>query len=35
MFDIFGDHHTQRDAVIETEAARIDDMLEKIREAPN
>lgn len=35
MFGFVEDYHRQRDGVIEADAARIDDMLEKIRDVPN
>jgi len=31
VFNFVEDHHHQRDGVIETDAARTDDMIEKIR----
>lgn len=33
VFNFVEDYHRQRDGVIETEAARIDDMIERIRHA--
>jgi len=33
VFSFVGDHHRQRDGVIEAEAARVDDLIEKIRHA--
>jgi len=33
VFNFVGDHHRQRDGVLEAEAAKIDDMVEKIRRA--
>ena len=33
IFNYVGDYHTQRDGVLEGEAARVDDMKEKIRHA--
>ena len=34
-FHFVGDHHRQRDGVIEAEAARIDDLIERIRNVVN
>jgi hypothetical protein len=33
IFQLTRDYHNQRDALIEAEAARLDDMLERIRSA--
>jgi len=31
IFNLVGDHHRQRDGVLEAEAARVDDMIERIK----
>jgi hypothetical protein len=33
IFNFVGDHHRQHDGVLEAEAARVDDMIDRIRYA--